>query len=478
MNRYSRCYALGVFTMCSEISTVPGIPEILIVEDSPTQAMELKLILERYGFHTSIAGNGREALSWLTRNESVALIISDIVMPQLDGYELCRAVRGNEKLKDVPFILLSYLADADDILKGLESGASNFVVKPYNTEYFVSYIREEISRKHRGEEDHPRAPLTLGYGGKKYSINSSVRQIIDILLATYGTAVGKNEELIKAEIDLRLLNEQLEEKVRERTASLTAENAERRRVEEELRKTSHELLVYSSKLEQSNRDLQDFAFVASHDLQEPLRKIQTFVDLLKVHLDESLDEKGRDYLERVGRSARRMQDLIVDLLKYSRLASSVEHFPKVDLRVSLEEALSDLKVICEDTGARIEIGTLPTVEADPVQMRQLFQNLLGNALKYRGEKTPIIKVYAEHDASEGVHEVRVEDNGIGFDEYYLDTIFKPFQRLHRKNSPYKGSGMGLAICRRIVERHGGSITARSTPSRGSVFMVTLPEKQS
>jgi len=146
--------------------------------------------------------------------------------------------------------------------------------------------------------------------------------------------------------------------------------------------------------------------------------------------------------------------------------------------VSVKEALSDLKMLREDTGAQIEIGNLPSIEADPVQMRQLFQNLLGNALKYRGEKTPVIKVSAQPRECNGVHEIRVEDNGIGFDECYLDSIFKPFHRLHGRNAPYKGTGMGLAICRRIVERHGGSITAISTPGNGATFTVRLPEKQS
>ncbi len=464
--------------MSSKTRDAAGGTEILIVEDSPTQAMELKLTLDRYGFHTSVVSNGEEALNWLIENNAAALVISDILMPELDGYGLCQAVRKNEKIRDIPLILLSCLSDTEDILKGLESGASNFIVKPYNTEYLIAYIRKELSRKHQEGQDCPQAPFVIEYRGKEYLISSNVRQIIDILLATYGTAVRKNEEIIKAETALRLLNEHLEEKVRERTAALTAEIAERRRVEDELRKKSEELTAYSAKLEQSNRDLQDFAFIASHDLQEPVRKIQTFIDLLKIHYDESLDEKARDYMQRVGRSARRMQELVLDLLKYSRLASGPEQFPRVDLTRSAEEALSDLKVLCEDAGARVEIASLPTVEADPVQMRQLFQNLLGNALKYRGAKTPLVRVYAEPGACEGFHEIRVEDNGIGFDECYLDNIFKPFQRLHGRNSLYKGTGMGLAICRRIAERHGGSITARSKALGGAVFMVRLPEKQS
>ncbi|MGA2027938.1 MAG: response regulator [Syntrophobacteraceae bacterium] len=457
--------------------TVDG-PEILIVEDSPTQAMELEFILKQNGYRTSVAENGREAMAWLGR-KTPAMVISDIVMPELDGYELCRAIRENEKLRGIPVILLSFLSDSSDILNGLESGASNFIVKPYNADHLIQYIRKELSRESCAEAERLQTPVTIEYAGKEYLIASNPRQILEILLATYGTAIRNNEELIKAETELQMLNEDLENKVRERTAALTAQIAERRRVEEELRKKSEKLTAYSAKLEQSNRDLQDFAFIASHDLQEPVRKIQTFVDRIKAQYDESLDERGRDYLDRVRRSARRMQDLILSLLKYSRLASSSEcFFLQVDLTQSVEEALADLKVLREDSGAQIEVGTLPTVEADPVQMRQLFQNLLGNALKYRGEKTPVIRIYAGPGECEGFHEIRVEDNGIGFDQCYLHKIFKPFQRLHTKNSPYEGTGMGLAICRRIVERHGGSITARSKIKSGAVFVVRLPEKQS
>ncbi len=446
-----------------------GGPEILIVEDSPTQAMELELILQRNGYRASVVGNGREALAWLSR-KTAAMVISDIVMPELDGFELCRAIRKGGKHKDVPVILLSFLSDAADVLKGLEGGASNFIIKPYNPDHLVSCIQEKLSRC-AADGEPSQGAVTVEYSGKQYTIRSGVRQVLDILISTYGTAVHKNEELIKAETELRLLNEGLEEEVRERTAALTAEIAERRRVEEALK-------TYSAKLEQSNRELQDFAFIASHDLQEPVRKIQTFADCLKTRYHESLDGKGRDYLERIGRSARRMQELILDLLKYSRLSTESRAFPAVDLRGPAEEAVSDLKVLDEELEAQIEIGMLPTIEADPVQMRQLFQNLLSNALKYRGENSPVIRIYTEPGPCDGFYEICVQDNGIGFDECHVDSIFKPFRRLHGKNAPYKGTGMGLAICRRIVERHGGSITARSKPDNGSVFLVRLPGRQS
>ncbi len=244
----------------------------------------------------------------------------------------------------------------------------------------------------------------------------------------------------------------------------------KRRQLEETRKT------YLDRLEQSNQELQDFAFVASHDLQEPLRKIQAFADRLQ---DSSFNEKERDYLERMRRAAGRMQDLIQDLLRYSRITTRPEPFAAVDLKQTVEEAVMDLSMLRKETGGSIEIGALPEIEADPVQMRQLFQNLIGNGLKYHGEQKPVIRVFEAASADElgTTRTICVEDNGIGFDEKFLDKIFKPFQRLHGADARYRGTGMGLAICRRIIERHCGTITARSEPGKGSTFVLTIPEKQ-
>jgi signal transduction histidine kinase len=464
--------------MCPKVYPTAGCPEILVVGDNPDQFMELKLILEQYGFHTWVVANGREALNRLILGAPPAVIISDIVIPELDGYALCRAVRENERFGHVPFILLGNLSAAQDILKALESGASNFIVKPFNTDDLIFYIRKELSRKHQGKEERLHVPFALEYGGKEYLIRSNVQHIVDMLLATHGTAVRKNEELFEAETRLRLLNEDLEEKVRERTAALTQEIAERRRMEERLRKESEELAAYSVKLEQSNRDLHDFASVASHDLKEPLRKVQAFGDLLEEEYEAALGEEGREYIHRMKNATLRMRKLIDALMQYSRVRSIDLPLQKVALQEVVQNVIVDMEVQIKNEGARLQIGELPTLEADRVQMRQLFQNLLGNALKYRGAKIPVIRVYAEPGGCEGFHIIRVEDNGIGFDERYVDKIFKPFQRLHGKNALYDGAGMGLAICKRIVERHAGSITARSTPNSGAVFIVRLPEKQS
>ncbi|PLZ26527.1 PAS domain-containing protein [Fischerella thermalis] len=232
-------------------------------------------------------------------------------------------------------------------------------------------------------------------------------------------------------------------------------------------------------LSRSNEELQEFAFVASHDLQEPLRKIKTFGDRLKASCGDVLNEQGRDYLERMQNAARRMQTLIEDLLTLSRVTTRAQPFVAVDILQVTQEVLSDLEISIQQTGATIEIGELPVIDADPLQMRQLLQNLIGNALKFhRKEIQPVVKIYSkilydsEHVSPEQC-QIIVEDNGIGFNEKYLDRIFNVFQRLHGR-SEYDGTGIGLAICRKIVERHQGSITAKSEPGRGAKFIVTLP----
>jgi signal transduction histidine kinase len=232
------------------------------------------------------------------------------------------------------------------------------------------------------------------------------------------------------------------------------------------------LEAYSRELERSNRELQDFAHVASHDLQEPLRKIQAFGDRLKARYADALDEPGRDYLDRMHGAAARMQRLIRDLLAFARVGTRSRSFVRVDLATVAAEVVLDLQVQIERTGGTVTVGSLPSLDADPVQMRQLLQNLIGNALKFhRAEHPPVVRLSAE--ACGEMVELRIEDEGIGFDEQYLDRIFSPFERLHGRNE-YDGTGMGLAICRKIAHLHGGELTAAATPSGGATFVVTLP----
>ncbi len=241
---------------------------------------------------------------------------------------------------------------------------------------------------------------------------------------------------------------------------------------------------YAAELERSNRELQDFAYVSSHDLQEPLRKIQAFGDRLMTKEYDNLSEQGKDYVNRMLNAASRMQNLINDLLGFSRVTAKSKAFVMVSLDDILSEVISDLEVSIEHTGAEIIRSPLPNIEAEPTQMRQLFQNLISNAIKFRkAEESPIINVYAKSlqrkahlTATPGdeVVEIYVEDNGIGFDEKYLDRIFNIFQRL--EGQKYEGSGIGLAVCRKIAIRHGGDITASSQPGVGTRFIITLARK--
>jgi PAS domain S-box-containing protein len=241
------------------------------------------------------------------------------------------------------------------------------------------------------------------------------------------------------------------------------------------KKTEAQVMALLRELERSNRDLQDFTFVASHDLQEPLRKIQAFCELLKIKCFARLDDQEKDLLERMLKEAHRMQELINDLLSLSRVTRKEQTFALVNLKEILEEVQSTLEMQIEDSGGKLEIGDLPVVAADPTQMRELFQNLIGNALKFRKEGIPpVVKVYAE--SKENMYSISVEDNGIGFDPKYAERIFGVFQRLHSKDE-YEGTGIGLAICRKIVERHGGNIMAKGEPGKGSIFTVNLPANQ-
>ncbi len=247
--------------------------------------------------------------------------------------------------------------------------------------------------------------------------------------------------------------------------SIRFEITQRKAAEEQLR-------VYADRLEKSNRELTDFASIAAHDLQEPLRKIQTFGDRLNTRFANEIPDEGRDYLSRMLTSANRMRKLIDDLLTYSRVSTQAKPFEPTDLNQIVADVLSDLELRIEQVGGKVEVQKLPQIDADPSQMRQLFQNLIANALKFHQKGiAPVVTVRARLE--KGVCFVSIQDNGIGFDEKYLDRIFTIFQRLHGRQE-YEGTGVGLAVCRRIVERHGGSITAKSIPGSGACFTVSLP----
>ncbi|HET6566909.1 MAG TPA: ATP-binding protein [Rhodothermales bacterium] len=344
--------------------------------------------------------------------------------------------------------------------------------RPEPSNVHSRFTNREWMLLQRGDEalgrrrDGHMIPLSVSWstfehaGEKKYTI--FLRDVTEAKAAAEAQAVLMSE-LESERASLKRLSESLEERVRERTSDLVRIN---------------------TALKLRNQDLREFVHVASHDLQEPLRKLRAFADMLLSAHAGRYDDEARHYIERMCGSAERMSQLIADLRSLHSVAAREKPFEAVDLNETVREVLSDLEIYLKESDGRVEAGSLPTIEADRVQMRQLLQNLIMNGLKFHKPGVPpVIKVDAAIESGsaptgeeQDVCRLEVSDNGIGFDEKYLDRIFSPFQRLHTREG-YEGTGMGLAICRRIAEHHGGTITAQSTPGRGATFIVTLPVQQ-
>lgn len=315
---------------------------------------------------------------------------------------------------------------------------------------------------------------------KSFAIRATVQSRDEI----GALAEGFNDMLAQIQIrddELEQYRENLEELVAARTTAFEDANKQLQQELKARRQYEEGLIKTTKQLEKSNKELEEFAYIASHDLQEPLRKVQAFGDRLNQKYGDILAGQGKEYLDRMQNAAGRMQVLIQSLLEYSRITSKAQEFEPVNLEVIVEEVLSDLEIRMEQVKGQVEVGDLPVINGDPVQMRQLFQNLIGNALKFHREGVaPFISITGRvlpetGEASLPVRycEIRVADNGIGFDQKYVDRIFGIFQRLHGRTE-YEGTGIGLSVCRKIVERHGGTIIAESSPDAGATFIIKLP----
>jgi signal transduction histidine kinase len=391
---------------------------ILIVDDKPENIFSLQRILELNGFATDAAPSGEEALKKVLRQE-YALIILDVQMPGMDGFEVAEAITSLNKTRDTPIIFLSAVnTHKRFVTKGFESGAVDYITKPVDPDILILKVRN------------------------------------------FYRLYEKTQALKTAERELKVLNEGLERRVAERT---------------------RELLEINRELEITNHDLQQFASVASHDLKEPLRKIQLFGNMIK---DAGvLQDRQANHLEKIIGSAERMSSLIQDLLSVTRLSED-SHFTRADLNVLVQEVLTDLELVIREKSATISIDPLPELEVIPGLMRQLFLNIIGNALKFskpgvsphvtiNGVFTDLPDADAPPLVSGRFCRIEISDNGIGFDEKYANKIFTLFQRLHAREE-YEGTGIGLAIVKKIVEKHKGLIFTRSTPGAGATFIILLP----
>lgn len=388
---------------------------ILIVDDTKENLFSLKALLELNGYEVETANSGEEALKKILKT-AYALIILDVQMPGMDGYEVAEALSGYSKSKSVPILFLSAVnIDKKFISKGYTSGGVDYVTKPFDPDILLLKIK------------------------------------------TFTRLYKQNKELSE-------MQEMLEKKVTERTKDLVQINQQ---------------------LESSNVELQQYAYLASHDLQEPVRKILTFSKLIadKFH---SGNPEMMDYVGRIINSSERMRNLIDDLLNYSKL-SAEPIFIQRDLNEILSETLIDLELVIRESNTTINIVPLLMVDVMPGQIRQVFQNLISNAIKFSKKGSdPCINIKGERvfeknpnstvTGGGNFYRITIQDEGIGFNEKYLEKIFGIFQRLHSKVQ-YEGTGIGLAIVKKIVEKHNGIITARSTEGVGTTFIIILPLKQ-
>ncbi len=407
---------------------------VLVVEDSNVQAKKLKFLLEENGFEVRISINGIDALKVSAENKPF-LVISDIVMPEMDGYELCTRFKSDSELREVPFILLTSLRDPLDIIRGLQAGADNFITKPYEDQYLLSriqYLLANRALRHAGGAD---MLIEVIFKGNKYSINSDKKQILDLLLSVYEAAVQRNDELILTQAQLEASNEEL----------LSA-----------------------------NRELEAFAHTVSHDLRSPLHTIGGYVRLLIDEYGVALDDSAKEYLSTILDATKSMAQLVEDLLNFSRSANAPMELKQVDLTRVAREIFENLRM--REYGRTIECKAADNllVTADHRLMEIVMENLLSNAWKYtRKTDFPVIFVGKKEEKGETVYFVK--DNGAGFDPAKSYKMFNPFERLHT-NQEFPGIGVGLATVRRVLERHGGRIWADGKVGEGATFYFTLPDK--
>jgi signal transduction histidine kinase len=407
--------------------------KILVVDDREDNLLSIETILEKEGYTIIKANSGKAALKLLLKDQDFSLILMDVQMPQMNGLETAHLIYERDRLKHIPIIFITAHRYGEDLMfKGFKMGGVDYIHKPVD-------------------------PALLRFK-------------VGVFVELY----HKTKELIIQEEKLRSTNSYLE-----------LEIAERRISEERISLLNEQLLINNEELKQINNELDRFAFVASHDLQEPLRKILIFNDLIGKSLNTGDTETIKGHLEKIKKATGRMQVLINDLLSYSRHIQTVDHFEICDLNELLPEIISDLEIEIKKTNATISLEPLPSLVVVPTQMRQLFQNLISNSIKFANPGVyPSIRIWSEciepadyaalPRGVSRIYKIMIRDNGIGFDQKFADDIFVVFKRLHSYHQ-IEGTGIGLSICKKIVELHRGEIRAESAPGKGSLFTISLPD---
>ncbi len=409
--------------------------KILVVDDRPDNLLSIETILEKDNYVIRKATSGRAALKALLNEHDFYLILMDVQMPEMNGFETASLIYQREKLKHIPIIFITAQNhDETFMFEGYKMGAVDFIYKPINSEL--------------------------------------LRYKVSVFVELY----QKTHQLLIHEKELKAANTKLEKEIEERKLN-----------EEKIRLLNEQLLQNNTELKETNEELDRFAYVASHDLQEPLRKIMIFSDVIstKLHGEEAADLQHN--FQKIIKASSRMQKLINDLLKFSKHTNPNEEFTIVDLNKVISDILSDLDLELQKKDAKVEVGDMPAIWGIPSQMYQLFQNLISNSIKFcRADCQPKVDIFCkilnlnQIDDDEETHgrfyEIIVKDNGIGFNPMYSEDIFMVFKRLHSYHE-FEGTGIGLSICKKIVEKHAGTITAESMPNEGSTFSIIFPKRK-
>ncbi|MEG4230910.1 response regulator [Microcoleus sp. Pol11C3] len=424
----------------------PGTPlgNILVVDDTAENLRLLSTMLTQRGYTPRCVINGKMALRACNSNPP-DLILLDIMMPEMNGYEVCQHLKLQPKTREIPVIFISAKDETFDKVNAFAVGAVDYISKPFQFEEVLARIESHLSLRNLQKQLKEQ--------------NVLLQEEIMSRLAVEKTLYEKNQ-ILQQEISTRRAVEQT---LQEQNLLLQQEISNRQRAESALLKSNQELA-------RSNAELEQFAYVASHDLQAPLATIASYAQLLEKRYKDQLDSQAIKFIGNIVQGCTRMQSLIDDLLEYSRVGRSQKPFQITDCNYAVEQALANLQGVIRQTQAVVTYSELPAVMGDISQLVQLFQNLVSNAIKYRHDVPPVVHITACKHEKDWLFSV--SDNGIGIATQHRERIFQIFQRLHTQRE-YSGTGIGLAICQKIVERHGGCIWVESEPEQGSTFHFTL-----
>jgi signal transduction histidine kinase len=446
--------------------------KILIAEDSITQAMQLQNILEMNGYDAAIAADGKEALRSIGASRP-SIVISDIVMPEMDGFELCRNIKADEELRSTPLILLTSLSDPQDVIRAVQCGADQFVTKPYDEKHLLTTIERLLHDEHLHDREENQKGIQISYRDEQYLITPSRRQILNLLLSTYETAMAKNLELIRTRDELKSLNDDLEEKVNNRTAALQIEITERKSAEAALQAKNEELNSVLQQLWQAAKlaTMGELASSIAHELNNPLATVSLRIESLTAQTSQ--DDPRRRELEIIGQEVERMGNLVTNLLQFSR--RSRQQISTVDVREEIEKTFDLMEYHLRKNNVKVirEFAVeVPFIHADRQQLRQLFLNLFtnaGDAMPQGGRLT--VRVMSRHEAKQVY--IEIADTGIGIPPEILPKVMEAFFTTKPEG---KGTGLGLAICRRVAQEHQGTfnIVSQGVPGKGTRVCITLP----